>query len=100
MAIADADVMGLGIAALGGAAVGIERQWSGHAEGVRARFAGIRTFSLIGGLGGLSGALWTLGVTGPAVVVLSGTAALCVAAYVAASRNDVDGPPRSPRLSS
>ena len=91
MAIADADVMGLGIAALGGAAVGIERQWSGHAEGVRARFAGIRTFSLIGGLGGLSGALWTLGVTGPAVVVLGGTAALCVAAYAAASRNDVDG---------
>ena len=57
----------------------------------RARFAGIRTFSLIGGLGGLSGALWTLGVTGPAVVVLSGMAALCVAAYVAASRTDVDG---------
>ena len=91
MPIADADVMGLWIAALGGAAVGIERQWSGHAEGLRARFAGIRTFSLIGGLGGLSGALWSLGVTGPAVVVLSGTAALCVAAYFAASRSDVDG---------
>ena len=91
MSIADADVMGLWIAALGGAAVGIERQWSGHAEGLRARFAGIRTFSLIGGLGGLSGALWSLGISGPAVVVLSGTAALCVAAYVAASRSDVDG---------
>ena len=91
MPIADADVMGLWIAALGGAAVGIERQWSGHAEGLRARFAGIRTFSLIGGLGGLSGALWSLGISGPAVVVLSGTAALCVAAYVAASRSDVDG---------
>ena len=91
MPMADADVIGLWIAALGGTAVGIERQWSGHAEGQRARFAGIRTFSLIGGLGGLSGALWTLGVTGPAVVVLSGTAALCVAAYVAASRTDVDG---------
>ena len=52
MPIADADVMGLWIAALGGAAVGIERQWSGHAEGLRARFAGVRTFSLIGGLGG------------------------------------------------
>jgi uncharacterized membrane protein (DUF4010 family) len=91
MPIADADVIGLWIAALGGAAVGIERQWSGHAEGLRARFAGIRTFSLIGGLGGLCGALWSLGVIGLAVVVLSGTAALCVAAYFAASRSDVDG---------
>jgi uncharacterized membrane protein (DUF4010 family) len=91
MPIADADVMGLWIAALGGAAVGIERQWSGHAEGLRARFAGVRTFSLIGGLGGLSGALWSLGVTGPAVVVLSGTAALCIVAYLAASRSDIDG---------
>ena len=50
----DADVIGLLIAALGGAAVGIERQWSGHADGPRARFAGIRTFTLIGGLGAIA----------------------------------------------
>ena len=91
MPVAAVDVVGLCIAALGGTAVGIERQWSGHADGLGARFAGIRTFTLIGGLGGLGGALWTLGDAGPAVVVLSGTAALCVAAYIAASRNDVDG---------
>ena len=36
------DFVGLLIAALGGAAVGLERQWSGHAEGPGARFAGIR----------------------------------------------------------
>ena len=36
------DIFGLLIAGLGGAAVGVERQWSGHAEGARARFAGIR----------------------------------------------------------
>jgi uncharacterized membrane protein (DUF4010 family) len=89
--MANIDVMGLMIAALGGTAVGIERQWSGHAEGPRARFAGVRTFTMIGGLGGLSGALWTSGLTGPAVVVLSGTAALIVAGYVTASRRDVDG---------
>ena len=87
----DADVIGLLIAALGGAAVGIERQWSGHADGPRARFAGIRTFTLIGGLGGLSGALWALGLTSPAVVILAGTVALIVAAYISASRLDVDG---------
>ena len=96
--MADVDVMGLLIAALGGTAVGIERQWSGHAEGPRARFAGVRTFTMIGGLGGLSGVLWTLGLTGPAVVVLSGTAALTVAAYVTASRHDVDGTTESAAL--
>jgi len=87
----DADVIGVLIATLGGAAVGIERQWSGHADGPRARFAGIRTFTLIGGLGGLSGALWALGLTSPAVVILGATAALIVAAYIGASRHDVDG---------
>ncbi len=94
----DVDVLGLMIAALGGTAVGIERQWSGHAEGPRARFAGVRTFTLIGGLGGLSGALWTVGLTGPSLIGLSGIAALIVAAYVAASRRDVDGTTESAAL--
>jgi uncharacterized membrane protein (DUF4010 family) len=85
------DLVGLLIAALGGTAVGVERQWSGHAEGPEARFAGVRTFTMVGGLGGLSGALWSLELTGPAVVLLSGTAALIVAAYLTASRRDVDG---------
>jgi uncharacterized membrane protein (DUF4010 family) len=85
------DVLGLLVAALGGTAVGIERQWSGHAEGPGARFAGVRTFTMIGGLGGLSGMLWNSGLTGPAVALLSGTVALVVAAYISASRRDVDG---------
>ena len=38
-----------------GAAVGVEREWSGHASGPQARFGGIRTFTLLGGLGGLAG---------------------------------------------
>ena len=46
---------------------------------------------MIGGLGGLGGTLYTVGLTGPAVVVLAGTAALVVAAYITASRHDVDG---------
>jgi len=85
------DLMGLLIAALGGAAVGLERQRSGHTEGPRAHFAGIRTFTLLGGVAGLSGSLWTLGLTAPAVVLLSAAAAIIVVAYAAASRNDVDG---------
>lgn len=85
------DITGLLIAALSGTAVGIERQWSGHAAGPRAHFAGIRTFTMIGGLGGLSGTLWNQGLTGPAAVIVAGAAALNVAAYLRASRHDVDG---------
>jgi hypothetical protein len=44
----DAALVGLFIAMLGGTAVGLERQWSGHADGPAARFAGIRTFTMLG----------------------------------------------------
>ncbi|HEU4891866.1 MAG TPA: MgtC/SapB family protein [Vicinamibacterales bacterium] len=85
------DVVGVLIAALSGAAVGIERQWSGHAAGPEARFAGIRTFTMLGGVGGLTGSLWSLGLTGPAIVVAAGAAGLVIAAYARASRLSVDG---------
>lgn len=84
-------LVGLLIAALGGAAVGLERQWSGHADGPAARFAGIRTFTMLGAVGGFSGWLWTAGVTWPAAVLLGGAVALVAAAYVAGSRHDIDG---------
>src|SRR5512145_646263 len=85
------DVVGLLIATLGGAAVGMERQWSGHADGPQARFAGIRTFTMLGAVGGFSGWLWNAGVTAPAAVLLAGSVAIIAAAYVAGSRQDVDG---------
>ena len=85
------DIIGLLIAALGGAAVGLERQWSGHADGPAARFAGIRTFTMLGAVGGFSGWLWTLGVTAPAAILFAGGVALVAAAYLAASRQDIDG---------
>ena len=85
------NIVALLIAALGGAAVGLERQWSGHSEGPGARFAGIRTFTMLGAVGGFSGWLWTAGVTVPAAILLSGAVAVVVAAYVAGSRNDIDG---------
>ncbi len=78
------------MALLGGLAVGIERQWSGHASGPRARFGGIRTFALLGGLAGLSGWLWHEQAQLLAVVLVAGGAALVVAAYVAASATDID----------
>ena len=43
------------IAALGGASIGMERQWSGHASGPAKHFAGVRTFTLLGLLAGLAG---------------------------------------------
>jgi uncharacterized membrane protein (DUF4010 family) len=85
------DVVGLVIAALGGAAIGLERTWSGHAEGPRARFAGIRTFTMLGALGGFAGWLWGAGITIPAAILLSGAVAIVAAAYVAGSRDDIDG---------
>jgi uncharacterized membrane protein (DUF4010 family) len=85
------DILGLVIAALGGTAVGVERQWSGHADGAAARFAGVRTFTLLGGLGGLSGWLWQAGFTLPAAVLVGGATAITTAAYIARMRLDVDG---------
>jgi uncharacterized membrane protein (DUF4010 family) len=85
------NVVGVLIAALGGAAVGLERQWSGHADGPRARFAGIRTFTMLGALGGFSGSMWTAGITAPAAILLAGAAAIVVIGYSAGVRQDIDG---------
>lgn len=84
-------VIGLLVAALGGAAVGLERQWSGHAEGPRARFAGIRTFTMLGAVGALGGTFWMAGLTAPAAILLAGAVAIVIAGYVAGSRQDIDG---------
>ena len=69
------NIVGLLIAALGGAAVGLERQWSGHADGPAARFAGIRTFTMLGAVGGVSGWLWMAGAPTPAAILLAGAVA-------------------------
>ncbi len=81
---------GLLAATLGGAAVGLERQWSGHASGPEARFAGIRTFTLLGGMAGLAGWLWTLQYQLLGAILLTAAAALVVTAYASASRRDVE----------
>lgn len=86
----DYDILGLIIAALGGGAVGLEREWSGHNRGSDRRFAGIRTFTLLGGLGGLAGLLWISGLEWPAGILLAGTVAIVAAAYFAGSRTELD----------
>ena len=83
-------VLGIFVAALGGVAVGIERQRSGHASGPGARFGGVRTFTLLGGIAGLAGWLATQHLPGLAIVLAAGAVAIVIAGYVAASRTDVD----------
>ena len=86
----EAGLIGLIIATLGGTAVGLERQWSGHADGPSARFGGIRTFTMLGAVSGLSGWLLTQGEESAAIVLVAGATAIIIAAYAAASRQDID----------
>jgi uncharacterized membrane protein (DUF4010 family) len=76
----------LSVAVLAGLAVGIERERSGHATGPAARFAGTRTFLLLGLVGGVAGWLATVATVVLGAVILAGGVALTVAAYVTASR--------------
>lgn len=91
MLITDAAVataVRLGTAALIGLAVGLEREWSGHSSGPSARFAGLRTFMLIGLLGGSAGLLAREGYELLAAAILAATAAMCITAYVVAVRGN------------
>lgn len=84
----------LGVAALLGLAVGIERQWSGHASGPTARFAGMRTFFMLGIIGGAAGLLASGGQVALATVLLGVAAGLTVAAFVVTVRRpktELDG---------
>jgi len=72
----------LAIAALIGLGVGLERQWSGHAAGPDARFAGLRTFLMLGLLGGVAGLAAREGHEIVAAVIAGGGVALSIAAYV------------------
>ena len=78
------------MAGLVGLAVGIEREWSGHASGPAARFAGARTFLLLGLLGGAAGLLLDAGHELSAAALLLGAAALAVGAYVVVARRGVE----------
>ena len=84
------EVAGLIAAILGGAAVGVERQYSGHATGPEARLGGVRTFTLLGTLAGIAGLLiiWEMSI--PAALLLAGALLLTVAGYVRASKIDID----------
>lgn len=84
------EIAGIAVAILGGAAVGVERQRSGHATGPEARLGGIRTFTLLGSLSGIAGYLIAEGATIPAALLVAGALGLIVAGYVRASKKDID----------
>ena len=82
----------LGVAGLGGLAVGIEREWSGRQAQRMMRFAGVRTFLLLGLIGGICAELQRRGQPGAGAAVLGAAALLAVVAYgLKAFRGDVDG---------
>jgi uncharacterized membrane protein (DUF4010 family) len=85
-----AAIAGLIVAILGGAAVGVERQRSGHATGPNARLGGIRTFTLLGTVAGMAGLLMHSAQLLPASLLLAGAVAVIVTGYVRASRHDID----------
>ena len=57
----------------------------------RRGFAGLRTFTMLGAVSGLSGLLRAAGVTAPAAILFAGAVAIVAAGYLAASRVDTDG---------
>ena len=84
----------LAVAALAGLAVGVEREWSGHASGPEARFAGVRTFFLLGAVSGIAGWLLDAGQAVLAAALVLSAGAFVVAAYLVAARRSpeaIDG---------
>src|SRR5262245_55114872 len=80
----------IAVAALTGLAVGIEREWSATASKTGHRFAGVRTFPLLGVTAGVAA---TIAGEHPAlgVALAAAAGALIVVAYaLAAARGDPD----------
>jgi uncharacterized membrane protein (DUF4010 family) len=69
------------VAALVGLAVGLEREWSGHATGPDARFAGLRTFALLGTIGGFGGWFFTINQPVAAACLVGGAILFTIVAY-------------------
>src|SRR5919106_1372135 len=76
-------VLRLAVGAVGGLAVGIEREWSGRAEGEQPRFAGVRTFLLIGLLATLAAIFFEMDLFTAGVSILAGCILIVAIAYAA-----------------
>lgn len=79
------------VAALGGLAVGVEREWSARAAGGVRRFAGLRTFLLLGLVAGIAAELARSGSTVAGPLLLAAAALLVVSSFaVHALAGDLD----------
>jgi uncharacterized membrane protein (DUF4010 family) len=76
----------LAVAGLIGLSVGLERERTGHADGPDARFAGVRTFFMLGLLGGIAGAFVAAGNALVGAVLLLAGSALSITAYAQSMR--------------
>lgn len=74
------------VSALVGLAVGLEREWSGHTTGPDGRFAGIRTFTLLGVIGGFGGWFVRDGQPALGAVIIGAGVLFPIAAYAATLR--------------
>lgn len=83
-------IVRMGVAALGGLAVGIEREWSVKRGAHTPHFAGTRTFLLLGLLGALGAGFCSAGLIAAGAALLLAAAALIVVAYAITSRKDND----------
>ncbi len=84
-------LLNLAVAAFGGLAVGIEREWSARRPGEPARFGGVRTFLLLGLAGGLATVLFRAVDPRIGLVLFAGGLALVLIAYlVSAWRGTID----------
>lgn len=72
--------IGVGLALALGLLVGIQRGWTYRTLPDGARFAGIRTYGLLGLAGGIAGVLYNH-AEGPALVLLAAAALLIIAGY-------------------
>jgi len=78
---------GVGIGLALGLLVGIQRGWSQRARAAGTRFAGIRTFGLLGLAGGIAGTLYDY-AQGAALILLAATAGLVVVGYLRTSTEE------------
>ena len=85
------NLTGIALAFALGLLIGVQRGWATRAGPPGSRFAGVRTFGLLGLAGGIAGALHGQ-AEGLATVMLAGTAALVVIGYWRATQ-------RSPSIS-
>ncbi len=77
--------MGIALALALGLLVGVQRGWTLRDRPEGSRFAGIRTFALMGLTGGIAGALYA-SAQGPATVLLAAAALLVLIGYARANR--------------